>query len=94
MLASSRGDQYSFEDEQLGHGYFTAALLEALEAKSFLTPPPVVTLKMLLEYVPERVAKLSQERQTPWLPQIEEFNLETPLAQIGGGESGPAAKPR
>lgn len=64
IFSSSTGTQLSREDEKLGQGYFTYALLEALDGKGHRSDG-YVTTGDLNRYIAERVKKLTEGAQTP-----------------------------
>jgi len=64
VFSSSTGTQLSVEDPKLGHGYFTYALLEALDGKA----PRVgsyLTAGDINRYLAGRVKELTSGSQTP-----------------------------
>jgi WD40 repeat protein len=65
MMCSSRGQEVSIEDPNLGHGYFTQALTEGLSGKADSNGDGVVYLTELDSYLFERVRTLSHDRQHP-----------------------------
>jgi uncharacterized caspase-like protein len=65
VLCSSTGREFSLEDAEQGHGYFTQALLEGLSGKADYNRDGVVTLTELDNYVTERVKELSKGKQHP-----------------------------
>jgi hypothetical protein len=82
MLASSQGDEFSFEDASLKHGIFTAALLEAFDGAADVNADNSITLPELEIYVPNRVSILSKKRQNPHLVSVQDFNPQIPLVKI------------
>jgi hypothetical protein len=50
----------------------------------------VLTMKQLLDYVPERVAEFSREQQTPWVPHLEDFGLQRTRSSREAPSSHPA----
>lgn len=64
IFSSSTGTQLSREDDKLGQGYFTYALLEALDGKG-IRSGAYVTTGDLNRYIAERVKKLTEGAQTP-----------------------------
>jgi WD40 repeat protein len=65
VFCSSTGQEYSLEDPEQGHGYFTQALLEGLSGKADYNQDGVVYLNELDLYVTERVKELSKGKQHP-----------------------------
>lgn len=63
-MCAAQGRQESGEDPELGHGYFTQALLEGLAGKADYRQRGVVRLTELDDYVSERVRELSAGAQT------------------------------
>jgi DNA-binding beta-propeller fold protein YncE len=64
VFSSSTGKQFSIEHPALGHGAFTAALLEALDGKSD-RPPPWLHVSDLNIWLSARVKELTKGAQTP-----------------------------
>jgi uncharacterized caspase-like protein len=64
VMCAAQGRQESGESAELGHGYFTLALLEGLAGKADYNKDGLVTLTELDNYVAERVLELSQGEQT------------------------------
>ena len=64
VMAAARGREESEESKELGHGYFTKALLEGMSGKADYNKDGVVTLTELDNYVAERVRELSGGGQT------------------------------
>jgi WD40 repeat protein len=83
MMASSQGDEFSFEDTTLQHGAFTAALLEACAGKADVNGDHILTLPELELYVPKRVSELTQGLQHPHLVSVQDFNPQTPIVRLG-----------
>lgn len=65
VLCSSLGNQKSIENEKLGHGVFTSALIEALEGKALLSKDGAVYVDSIIAYVSGRVRELSSGNQIP-----------------------------
>jgi uncharacterized caspase-like protein len=65
VLCSSMGREVSLEAENLKHGLFTYAILEALSGKGPKTPEGAVYLHHLEGHVAERVKELTHGRQHP-----------------------------
>jgi WD40 repeat protein len=64
VFSSSTGKQFSIEQPALGHGAFTAALLEAFDGKSD-RPPPWLHVSDLNIWLAARVKELTKGAQTP-----------------------------
>ena len=64
VFSSSTGKQFSMEYPELGHGAFTAALLEAFDGKSD-RPPPWLRVSDLEIWLAARVKELTKGAQTP-----------------------------
>jgi WD40 repeat protein len=64
VFSSSTGKQFSMEYPDLGHGAFTAALLEAFDGKSD-RPPPWLRVSDLEIWLTARVKELTKGAQTP-----------------------------
>jgi hypothetical protein len=64
VFSSSTGKQFSIEKRELGHGAFTAALLEAFDGKSD-RPPPWLYVSDLDIWLAERVKQFTNGAQTP-----------------------------
>jgi WD40 repeat protein len=64
VFSSSTGKQFSMEYPDLGHGAFTAALLEAFDGKSD-RPPPWLRVSDLEIWLAARVKELTKGAQTP-----------------------------
>jgi uncharacterized caspase-like protein len=66
VVAASQGGQFSYEDTSLKNGYFTRALLEALQdGKADTSGSGNITVSELLAYVSDRVTQLSHGAQSP-----------------------------
>jgi WD40 repeat protein len=65
MMCSSRGQEVSREDAQLGHGFFTQALTEGLSGGADSNKDGKVYLTELDSYLFDRVKTLSEDRQHP-----------------------------
>ena len=61
VLASTRSEQFATETEELGHGLFTFALLEALEGKGDANKDGKITVKEVEAWLNERVPELSEK---------------------------------
>jgi len=81
LLASSSGDEYSYEDAESRHGTFTVALLEAINGTADLNKNGTVTLPEFINYVGERVSELGKNLQNPHVVGMD-FSLRSPLARV------------
>jgi WD40 repeat protein len=89
VFSSSRGSEYSYELDDQQHGAFTAALIEGLgEGKANFTvggaQGSTVTAEELLAYLRLRVPQLTDNRQTPSCPLLQDFGDPFPLVMAGG----------
>jgi WD40 repeat protein len=78
VFTSSRGNEVSYEDERLGHGVFTAALVEGIgEGKADLAiggeRDGRIMAEELLAYLRQRVPQMTGNRQTPACPLLADF---------------------
>lgn len=64
VFTSSRGNQYSLENDSWGNGAFTKALLEGLGGKAAVGENKITTLS-LGSYVMERVKEITGGKQHP-----------------------------
>ena len=64
VMCAATGAETSEESTELGHGYFTQALLEGLSGKADYNHTGVVRLTGLDNYVADRVRELSKGEQT------------------------------
>jgi uncharacterized caspase-like protein len=64
-LAPARFDQTSREDDTLGDGLFTYAVVEGLEGKGGIAARRQISTKELGDYVIKRVEELAKGRQEP-----------------------------
>ena len=87
MMASSTGEEVSYEHERWGGGAFTKALTEGLrgEADSTKFPDELISTKELDAYVSEAVVNFTDGRQRPVSsqPPIPPFHL-TKILALGG----------
>ena len=81
FTAATRNEQ-SFERPEWGHGAFTLALLEALSGKADTAKNGNITFQELKDYVPARVAELTDNRQHPQLPFLDQFEPDAVLAMV------------
>ncbi|MBI3922234.1 MAG: caspase family protein [Armatimonadetes bacterium] len=82
LIASSQGEEFSFEEKELGHGAFTVGLLEALWGKADTNSDGGVTLSELLNYAPKRVTEVTKGAQHPHIVSVRDFNPETTLVRV------------
>jgi uncharacterized caspase-like protein len=66
---AARFDQEALEDNNLGHGLFTYAVVEALAGKGELAAKRQISTKELADYVLKRVDELSRKLQRAHEPQ-------------------------
>jgi uncharacterized caspase-like protein len=66
---AARFDQTSREDDTLGHGLFTYAVLEGLEGKGGIPRRRQISTKELADYVIKRVEELAKKQKTEQEPQ-------------------------
>lgn len=81
-LTSSRGDEFSFENDEHGRGEFTVGLMEALEGKADLNGDRTVTLPELETYVPRRVTELTGGLQYPHIVTMQDLNPQVAIARL------------
>ena len=89
VMCAAQGGQESGESVELGHGYFTQALLEGLAGKADYNQDGIVTLTELDNYVAERVLELSQGPQTACTAK----STRTAPSPLSGHESRLARRP-
>jgi uncharacterized caspase-like protein len=61
----TRFDQTAKEDDNLGHGLFTYALVEGLDGKATTKDQREITRKSLADHVIERVGELAEKQTSP-----------------------------
>ena len=83
VFTAATRDEVSFERAEWGHGAFTKALLEALAGKADANTDGHVTFQELRDYVPTRVAELTDNRQHPQLPFLDQFEPDAVFAHVG-----------
>jgi uncharacterized caspase-like protein len=66
---AARFDQTAIEDDKLGHGLFTYAVVEGLEGKGGNPQRHEITTKSLAEYVINRVEELAKAQKAQQEPQ-------------------------
>ncbi len=76
VLASSSGDEVSYEDEKSKHGYFTSALLDAIKGKADFLQKGMVTMPDILSWLSGTV-----KRQHPQILRGQ-FSLNSPVALV------------
>jgi len=81
VFASSRGSEKSAERSEWGHGAFVRALLEGLDGQADLIADGEITVSELQTYVVDRVRKLTDNCQHPYLPRLERFDPGLVLAR-------------
>jgi len=82
IMASSRGEEFSFELAEHGHGSFTVGLLEAFAGQADFNRDRQVTLPELEIYVPKRVTELTGGLQHPHLVAVEDFDPQVALTVV------------
>jgi len=82
VFAASRGLEVSWELGALKHGAFTYAILEGLEGKADLIRDGRVTVSELQTYVANRVKQLTNDRQHPHIPRMNDFDPEAVIAHV------------
>ena len=66
IFSATTGRGFSYEDEKLGHGAFTQAVIEGLDRlRADFDSDGQITIKELDLYITRRVKKLSHKRQKP-----------------------------
>jgi uncharacterized caspase-like protein len=66
---AARFDQTAREDDTLGHGLFTYAMVEGLEGKGGIAQRREITTKSLADYVIKRVEELAKAQNASQEPQ-------------------------
>jgi uncharacterized caspase-like protein len=66
---AGRFDQAAIEDDKLGHGLFTYAVIEGLEGKGGLAAKRQISTKELADYVIKRVEELAKAQKGSQEPQ-------------------------
>jgi len=62
VIASTKGDHFAREMEEIGHGIFTKALLDGIaEAKADINRNGIITSDELRSYLQEAVPELSRK---------------------------------
>lgn len=79
IFSSSRGSEVSLENAEWQHGAFTKALLEG--AASTLEGQGV-TLWDWISFTRKRVRELTEDRQHPQVPFLQDFDTDSPIFQI------------
>ena len=67
LLMSSRGDEFSYEDQRFGSGIFSYFLIEALRGAADQDDNGIITLAEAFEYVNKKVTHFTAGAQTPTL---------------------------
>ncbi len=78
VMCSSLGRQFSMEDSDVGHGYFTYSIVQGLRGKADANADSFVYLHEADRYAAQVVGRLSRGRQTPTTgrpPHIRSFPL-------------------
>lgn len=89
VFAASRGLESSLELGSLEHGAFTYALLQGLEGRADLIPDGRITMSELQAYVANQVKQLTDDRQHPHVPLMNDFDPETVIAYVRARASAP-----
>ena len=90
VFVSCGGREAAIGREDWGHGAFTKALLEALAGGADADQNGSLTFRELRDYVPDRVTALTEGRQHPLLPFLDQFEPEAVLAVVPGfGKTAP-----
>lgn len=79
VFASSRGSEVSLELKDQEHGAFTEALLEAVRGQGAAATEKQVTTLNFLAYVSQRVKALTENRQHPQVPYLQDFDTDAAL---------------
>ncbi len=79
-LLASRPTERSYESDELGHGVFTYALLEALNGKAAAQGNPIVEARRVVDHVLAEVPKYTGQSQHPVVNK--DFEPSLPLAFI------------
>lgn len=84
VFSSSRGSEYSYELDSLGHGAFTQALIEALgQGKANFSVDGShasnISAEEVLAYLRIRVPQLTNNQQTPSCPLLQDYGDPFPL---------------
>lgn len=88
MIGSCSGNEESWEDPKRRHGYFTAALLDALRGEADDNQDGVVTLWELEKYLGTKVGPVTNGKQHPHATQDLDLQmLQMPLARAVVGDS-------
>lgn len=82
VFAASRGNELAAEKPAWGHGVFARALLDGLDGKADLIPDARINMSELQTYVVDQVARLTANRQHPYIPRIERFDPGLVIAQV------------
>jgi len=83
VFASSRGNETSAERGEWGHGAFVRALLDGLDGRADLIPNGRIDVSELQAFVVDRVRKLTDGAQHPYIPRLEQFDPGLVLAWTG-----------
>ena len=80
VFASSKGSEVSLEMEDLKHGVFTKAVLEAISGSAVPREENSVSLWDFASYVCRRVKTLTQGLQNPQVPFLQDFDTDAAVA--------------
>jgi len=90
VFVSSSQDEVSIGTAEWGHGAFTKALLEAFEGAADIGDKDgIITFQELRDYVPIRVQALTNNRQHPQLPFLDQFESDAELVKTTRAERAP-----
>lgn len=75
LLLSSKGEEYSLEDESLRQGIFTHYLMRGLKGEADTNKNKIVTIDEVFKYVYEKVRSYTAKAQTPILSGTYDKNM-------------------
>ncbi|MEZ6053975.1 MAG: caspase family protein [Planctomycetaceae bacterium] len=82
VFASSKGEEFSLERPDWGHGAFTKALLEALGGQGDTNTDSSISIMELIEYTKDRVTSLTGHQQHPYLPKTSGFDGKLTISRL------------
>ncbi|MHB9024293.1 MAG: caspase family protein [Armatimonadota bacterium] len=82
VFVACRGDESSIEKKSWGHGAFTKALLEAFAGQGDANKDNQISFQELKSFVEARVAELTNYRQHPQLPYLDQFEPDAVLGCV------------
>ncbi len=80
MLLSSKGDEFSLEDQGLRQGIFSHYLIRGLKGEADKNANKIVTIQELFDFVYEKVVTYTAHAQTPTITGKYDKNM--PVAAI------------